>query len=172
MILLNNPPPALVSEAIAGFHAGGHPHPVPLFRALLANEIALAILPPGARVRLAILDPTRFHKPLVVLLGGDGGADGLTDCGPEGWRHSRRLLRWSRWTLIHATGGEVWHYQAAVEAARKFRRVLIAECGTATLPPWLALRAEVAPNTPGMIVETRPGDFHPLWRPTAEGVAL
>ena len=171
MILLNNPAPARVSEAIVRFQALGQPHPVPLFRALLADELALALLAPGDRLPLAILDPTHFHKPLVILLGGDGGADGMTDCGPEGWRQSRRLLLWSRWTLIHATGGEAWHYQAAVEAVRKFRRVLIAECGTASLRTWLALRAEVAPKTSGMIVKTRPGDFHPLCRNTAEGVA-
>lgn len=171
MILLNNPPPARVSEAIIGLNAGGYHHAVPLFRALLADEIALAVLAPGEHLHLSILDPRRFHKPLVILLGGDGGADGRTNCGPEGWRQSRRLLLWSRWTMIHATGGEEWHYQTAVEAARRFRRVLIAEAGTATLPAWLALRSEVAPHIPGMVVQCRPGGVHPCCTATAEGVA-
>lgn len=170
-IFLNCTHPARISAAIAAMEAARQTHPVPLFRALLADEIALAVLAPGERLPLALLDPTRFHKPLVILLGGDGAApDGSLDIGPDGWRQSRRLLGWSRWTLIHATGGEPWHYQMAVDAARRFRRVLIVECGTDTLPAWLALRAEVSPKGAGMILKCRPGDYHPRPGATAEGV--
>ncbi|MBB3900104.1 hypothetical protein [Roseococcus suduntuyensis] len=137
----------------------------------MADEIALAVMLPGDRLPLSMLDPTRFLKPLVVLLGGDGiTPDGSRDCGPEGWQQSRRLLRWSRWTLLHGTGGEEAHYDWAVEAARSYRRVLIAECGTATLPTWMALRAEVAPYCPGAVLQCDPDDFHPRRPAMAEGV--
>ncbi len=169
MLLLNNPPAARVTAAISVLRAAGQTLMVPVFQALLADELALGVVAPGQRVPLAILDPSRFHKPLVILLGGDGGYDGETNCGPEGWRQSRRLLLWSRWTLLHGTGGEAWHYEMAVDAARSFRRVLIAEAGTATLPAWMALRAEVAPNSPGMVLRCRPGDFHPRCPTPTEG---
>jgi len=160
-IVLDRPPPARVSAAIARLAAAGHKHPIPLFRALLAEEIALALLDPVDRLPLSFLDPLRFRKPLVIVLGGDFGADGRADCGPEGWPQSRRLLRWARWAPIHGTGGQVWHYGEAVEAARICHRVLLAECGTATLPAWEAMRAQVAPSLPGVTLRCRPGDFHP-----------
>lgn len=171
MPLLNNPPAARISAAISAIQAAREAHHAPLLRALLADEIALAVLAPGERLPLATLDPCRFRKPLVVLMGGDGAAaDGSRDCGPEGWRQSRRLLRWARWTLLHATGGEEKHYERAVEAARRFRRVLLVECGTATLPAWLALRDEVTPGCAGVVLQCRPGDYHPRPRAMAEGV--
>lgn len=161
MLLLTDPPPARVSEAIRCLNARGFAHAVPLFRAVLAGEIALAALAPGERIPLSALDPTRLRRPLVVLLGGDGGADGRTSVGPEAWSQARRLLLWSRWTMIHAAGGEAWHYAHAAESARYVRRVLIAECGSATLPAWLAMRDAVAPSCPGLVVQCRPGDHHP-----------
>lgn len=122
-------------------------HALPIFRAFLADEIALALLSPGECVPTSLLDATRPHKPLVILLAGDGGDDGRTFVGPEGWGQSRELLRWSRWSLIHVRGAEVWHYQTTVDAARDVGRALIVECGSASLPAWLALRAKVAPYT-------------------------
>jgi hypothetical protein len=59
----------------------------------------------------------------------------------------------------------------AVEAARRFHRVLLVECGTATLPPWLALKNEVMRTGAGGVIQCRPGDFHPRPRATAEGGA-
>lgn len=171
MPLLLSPSPARVSEAIAGMRAARVTHAIPLFRALLADEIALAILQPGERLPLSVLDPTRFRKPLVILLGGDGGLGRPYNCGPEGWPQSRRFLRWARWTILHGTGGEAWHYEMAADAARHLGRALIAECATATLPAWLDLKNEVAPNGSGIVLQCAPGDFHPRAEAPAEGVA-
>jgi len=166
-IILDRLPLARLSATILRLSADGHAHPLPLLRALLADEIALAILLPGDRLPLACLDPLRCRKPLVVLLGGDGaGPRGSPDCGPEGWRQSRRLLRWARWTMIHGARAEPWHYQEVADAARKHGRVLLAECGTATLPAWESLRTQVAPRTPCVIVKTEPGDFYPRFAAT------
>jgi hypothetical protein len=74
---------------------------------------------------------------------------------------ARRLLAWSRWTMLHAAGGEAWHYALAAEATLAHRRVVLIECGSASLDAWLALRDAVAPSTPGLVVRCVQGDHHP-----------
>lgn len=171
LLLTSSCSPARISGAIAAMQAARQAHHVPLLRAVLAGEIALAVLRPGESLPLSLLEPTRFRQPLVVVLAGDDGLDGQHNCGPEGWRQSRRLLRWARWTILHATGGEAWHYAMAVDAARHLGRVLVAECATATLPAWQALKREVASTGAGTVIQCRPGDFHPRLSTQAEGVA-
>ncbi|MCX7371246.1 MAG: hypothetical protein NTW56_02200 [Alphaproteobacteria bacterium] len=147
-----------IAAQIVRLEAAGFTHAMPLLRAAAAGALHLVALPPGARVPLRLLDATRQRKALVVLLGGDHG---LIQHGPEAWPQSRRLLAWSRWTLLHGAGGEARHYALAAQATCLFGRALIAECSSHHLPAWRALREEVAPRTPGMIVECRPGDCHP-----------
>lgn len=150
--------PSTIAAQIARLEAAGFNHASPLLRAAAAGALQLIALPPGGRVPLRLLDPTRQRHPLVVLLGGDHDA---AQHGPDAFPQARRLLAWSRWTMLHGAGGEALHYALAAQGACLFRRALIVETASRFLPAWRGLLAEMAPRCPGLIVECRPGDHHP-----------
>ena len=150
--------PRRIYDAAARLSQAGYDHAVPLVVAAGEGILDLHCVPPGGRVPLRILDPVRQHRPVLILLGGDGDAP----AGPDGFPQAARLLRWSRWTVIHGTGGTRAHYATAAEAARRFGRVLLVECGSSTLDAWLSLRETITPNAPGLILKPLPGHVHPL----------
>jgi hypothetical protein len=70
-----------------------------------------------------------------VLIGDDDGMNRT----PIGWPIAERAVTWARSILIHAAAGEIVHYETAILAAEMVHRVLIIECGTATLDAWIEL---------------------------------
>lgn len=146
----------LADLAVKATQAGADWH-LPLFRAALRGELAFAIVPPGARLPLRMLDPVRHSLPLVVVLSGDG----LVPAGLGDFAQAHRLLRWARFILLHGAGGEAFHYEVATEAARQTGRVLVVETTSGLLPAWIALRLRLAADTPSLVVATKPGVIHP-----------
>lgn len=144
---------AQMAEALRRSEQAGDTWHTPLIRAAMAGDLRFTIVAPGARVPLRILDMQRDPRPLVVVL----GADGLCPEAPDAFPQSRRIMRWAAWILLHGAGGEAWHYGLAVEAAALLRRALIVETTGAALPAWVALKGEVARETPGFIVQVPPG---------------
>jgi len=146
-----------MAELIWRSEAAGAGWHVPLFRAAAAGILRLCMVPPGTRVPLSILDPTRHHRPLVVVLCGDGAAP----AGPGDFPQSRRLLGWANFIVLHGSGGLAWHYQLAAEAALAMGRVVIAESTAAHLDEWFSLKRATAPRTPGIGWRVPPGGQHP-----------
>lgn len=130
---------------------------MPLLRAAMAGEIRFVMVCPAGRIPLRILDMERDRKPLLVGLNGDGGGPATPDAFPQ----AQRLMRWARCIVLHGAGGEAVHYQCAVEAARVVGRVLIAETTATVLPDWVALKAQIVPKTPGLVIAARDG-LHPV----------
>lgn len=130
---------SLMQAARADWH-------VPVVQAALRGESQTMILAAGARMPLAMLDPVRNPKPLIVILGDDYGPSE----GPDAFPQARRLFRWARWMMLHGAGGEPWHYAMAAEAAVLMGRVLIVETSSAGLPAWVAFKADHAPKVQGV----------------------
>jgi hypothetical protein len=153
---------AQMAEALHRFEQAGDTWHAPLIRAAMAGTIRFAILAPGARVQLRILSMRHDPRPLVMVVGGDTGGPATPDAFPQ----ARRLIRWARFVVLHGAGGEPGHYRSAVEAAQRLQRVLIVETTGAALPTWVALKREVAGETPGLIVMVAPGKpAHPREAP-------
>lgn len=157
MIYLKNP--VRMADLAVRIAQGGDTWHAPLIRACMAGDLRLIMIPPSVRMPLAPLDPTRDRRPLVVILAGDGPEP----AGPGDFPQALRLFRWARFVIVHGTGGQAFHYQAAVEAARLTGRVVIAETGNDYLKDWCAFRIVNAPRTPGLIITTPPGQPpHPM----------
>jgi hypothetical protein len=131
---------------------------VMLCRACQRREIALQEVSAGGSVGLikhfirAVRD-----RPSILLIGDDDGIDR----GPAGFLGAQRAITWGRWFLVHAAGGEPDHYAAAILAAKAYRRVVVIECSSLTLPEWEPL-ARLAPNHVGGIVVRPRGGVHPV----------
>lgn len=147
-------PRAIVAATQAGSVGCAH-----LLRALNSGRIALLPLQPEcSAAAFKRWMKTTAKRPAIVLIGDDYGAD----LGPAGWPTAERAVRWCRAVLLHAAGGEVWHYEMAVQNAQSFGRVLVVECTTKTLPAWLNLVDSVRPIPPVSLVIMPPdGLAHP-----------
>jgi hypothetical protein len=147
--------PARIADlAVRSAQAGDQFHP-PFIRAAMMGVVDCVFLRPGSRVPARFLDPVGQRKPIIIILGGDGAAP----CGPAGFPQATRLLRWCRWAMLHGAGGLPWHAELALQAAHPFRRVVIAECTSAILPQWVAMKERIAAETPGLIIAVPEG--HP-----------
>lgn len=147
----------LIGAIVASEQAGaiGQAH---LLRALAAGRIAFLPLRPDTSSSnfKAFLRGTA-RRPAVALIGDDDGMDR----GPPAWRLAERAIRWARGIVLHGTGGEVEHYEAAIQGAEVAGRVLVVECGSATLAAWAALSA-AAPHRPNvLVIRPPPGGTHP-----------
>jgi hypothetical protein len=142
---------AQMADAAVMLRQAGADWHVPLIRAAMCGDIRFAMVPPGSRLPLRLLDMTREPRPFVVVLNGDGGGPAEPDAFPQ----ARRLFQWARFAMLHGAGGNPFHYQCAVEAARVVGRVVIAETTGAALPAWVALKQATAPTTPGLVIEPR-----------------
>jgi len=140
------------------------PHTVPLLEAAYRDVISLAFVSRDGPPPLRAL--TRAGQPAVVVVG-DDFADG-TDTGPDGWGCAKRLTRWARRAIIHATGGTADDYRGAVLVALQCRRLVLVETGTARVLAWHHLFATagvstinlVPPNGGAHPVPRAPGDLH------------
>jgi hypothetical protein len=98
-------------------------------------------------------------RAAIALIGDDDG----TDRGPAGWPIAGRAVAWARWFVVHATGAEIVHYEAAIVAAQRTGRVLFVECGSATLEAWSSLVHEASRRPAGVVIRTPDGgrrDMH------------
>jgi len=152
--------PERFAEAIVRLQQAGDTWHVPLFRAAMVGAIGFAIVAPGERIPARLLKFDR--RPLVLVLGADGGINGAEQAGPDRFPGAWRAFTWARRIMLHGTGGEATHYGVAVAAATKTGRCLIVETDTARLPEWEALSKRHAARTPTLVVRTRPGAVHPL----------
>jgi hypothetical protein len=150
-----------MQQAGAGWHA-------PLLRAAMSGDLRLLMVPPGRSVPLAVLDPQRDHRPLVVILCGDGVPPQGT---PDDFPQARRLMRWAGFVMLHGAAGEAWHYGLAAELATVSRRVLIVETTGSDLPAWIDLKNRLAPRTPSIGWKVPDGQpQHPINAAPAEAV--
>lgn len=97
-------------------------------------------------------------RPTVVVIGDDPGGTLRGSGGAPAFRCARCIAHWTRWTMIHAAGGEALHYRIAVEAAQRFGRMVVIETTSANAAGW---RAVLAPRTPLLMVLPRSG-VHPI----------
>jgi hypothetical protein len=142
-----------MAEAITRLTQAGYGFQAPLFRAAMDGDIRLCFVAAGQRMPLRLLDMTRDRRPLAVILADDGPAP----AGPDGFPQTRRLMCWASFCMIHAAGGEPWHYAAAAEMARGGRRVLLVETSTAHQAAWVEVKNRTARHTPVLVLAVRPG---------------
>ena len=106
------------------------PWRLPLYRAVLAGEVALSS--PGPDDMLPEAD--NLDRPLVVLLS-EHNRDAV---GPSGWPHAAGFVAWSRCggCLIHAEAPSPKRYDYAVQQALKHGRFLIIETSADYAREW------------------------------------
>lgn len=134
--------------------SSGGPH-LPLLRAAADGRIDFAfILEPTAAWPRRI---ERSKRPAIAVIGADMGED--DDAPPDVWRCLRHARDWCRFLVLHAAGGEHGHYRRAVEAAERYRRVLIVECTPRTARAWM----DAVGHPPGQSLLIWPRDGqHPI----------
>lgn len=106
------------------------PHRVPLLEAVYHKVVALAEVTREGTAPVKQLDRTGL--PAIILIGDDDGFDS----GPARWASARRLAYWARYAFVHATGGDVPSYRAAVMIATAERRLVLVETGTTHIMAW------------------------------------
>jgi hypothetical protein len=142
-------------EMIMRLEQAGQGFRVPILRAVFERRMGFVESARGGQIPAKVL---RDPRPHLILLGDDD----LCSSGPAGWPQGRRLLRWCRRVMIHATGGEPQHYALAVEATESAGRVLLIETDMVHMPAWLALVQERQPPVPTLVLRPHPGEpAHP-----------
>ena len=158
---------AQMAKAVVRLQQAGACYHIPLVRAAGAGALRFAIVAPGGRLRLDLLDMQRDRRPLAVILGDDG----LAPTGPDGFPQARRLMRWAASIVIHAAAGQPEQYAAVAVATTICRRLVLVECSTAHQADWMALRQNVAPGKPGLLIKVPDGQPpHPQWQVPAGSV--
>jgi hypothetical protein len=132
------------------------PWHVPIFTALLADEIAVCMPMPGQSLPVKQLDQIR--KPVIVMVADDGPLW----LGPDGWACAHRAFRWANATMIHGSGGEAEHYSGALLGARLNRRFVLVDTSSAHLPAWRDLAKRHMGCRPILAIEPRGGHVHPV----------
>lgn len=151
-ILLNTA--AQMAEAIVRVEQAGEGFRLPVIRAAAEGVIAAVAVTHGAPVRAAYLG---LGKPTIISICDDH--PGAT--GPGRWKQVRRLLRWSRIAILHASGGHPLHYEMAVACALQLERVLLIEMQQQHHAAWLALAERYVPRLKILNIVPPPGDCHP-----------
>ena len=151
MVLWTQNDGSRIAEAIARIDIirGESLYAIPLLRAAASGIAVLAMVGPGEVLPLHLLSAHGQKKPLIVLLMGDYGS---AQVGPRSFPQARRLLRWSRTTMLHGAAGEPESYAAIVATAPEARRVLIVNTSGPSLPAWIGLAERIASGTPTAIV--------------------
>jgi len=86
-----------------------------LLRAVRRGEIGIVETARDAVVPLRVLE--RSARPLIAIVGDDD----YCSTGPSAWPATRRLFRWARGAMVHATGADVPSYQMAIGMALQCR---------------------------------------------------
>lgn len=136
----------------------GADHRVPILRGLLRGELAHLELcregMSGAFKKWAAM----IRLPGLLLIGDD---DHSPVDGPDAWPIARRAFQWTNFVLLHGGAGDASHYEMAVGLTKQYRRLLIVECSSATLPAWRAAASRWCRGTEGLAMEPPPGTVHP-----------
>jgi hypothetical protein len=129
-----------------------------LLRALYTGRIAFLPMPADTSTT-KFKDWTRgtAGRPAVALIGDDDGCE----AGPSAWRTADRAVKWARSVLIHGAAAEIHHYETAIVAAELIHRILIIECGSATLDAWVRM-VKTAPHRPTTMVIVARDGVHPV----------
>ncbi|WP_159993739.1 hypothetical protein [Roseomonas sp. 18066] len=143
------------AEMIVRSQQLGEASRMPAFRAAREGAICLAIAAYGARVPARVLSAER---PTTILLT-DDHPDAV---GRKGWPQVRRLLRWARLVVLHATGGQPEHYSFIVEATLATKRVLVIEMEYRHHAEWLALADQYASHLRILNIVPPVGGTHPV----------
>ena len=159
-----------INRIIRAQESAGYAFRNPIYRAALAGDLgAIVEVLPGGRVPREAL---WSDAATVAVIADDAGLSR----GPADFPDAERLFAWARRVMIHAAGGEAFHYEWTVKAARIFRRVLMVETTTAAEPAWMALaererdRREAEGREPfGLLLIQVPADKPP--HPAAPGGA-
>ena len=134
----------------------GAGHYTPLLQAVMRAELNVCVpmrdtrMPPLWRLG-------KSGRPLVVLLGGD---DYRPD-GPDTWACASKVREWASYAIVHGTGGQPWHYQAAADAAMDVGRLLLIETTSAAAQLWAGFLRERTPPLPFMGL-LPPDGTHPV----------
>lgn len=129
-----------------------------LMRALMAGRIALLpLLPDGSAGKFKQWARSTKDRPAVALIGDDDGFER----GANGWTQAHRAVAWARSILIHGAGAEPFHYELAIISAELTHRMLVIECGTATVGGWIEL-VKAAPHRPSTLIITPREGVHPV----------
>lgn len=134
-------------------------HRIPIVQATIDRRIChqeFNRTSPARQVKLFLAAAGR--QPAVVLLGDDDDEPS----GPAGWACARRLLDWADLLIVHGTGGEREHYEAAVEATQTLRRVLFVETTSDLAPAWIEAARLCNPLPALRLHLPQPGASHPV----------
>jgi hypothetical protein len=146
----------VIDRAVAAAATAGAGHTAELLRAARRGEIAF-VQPQDRAALVSMSALKRAPRPVLVVVGDDD----YQSTGPAGWVCAARLLRWSRWTCIHASGAEVAEYRAIAAATVLHWRALLIETSSAQAENWAAALYAANRQPHGCIV--LPGNgLHPV----------
>ena len=131
---------AVIDRAVAAAATAGAGHLAELLRAVRRDEIAF-VQPVDRAALVSMSALKRAPRPVLVVVGDDD----YHSTGPGGWACATRLLRWSQWTCIHASGAEVGQYRAIVAATVLHGRALLIETSSAQAENWAAALSAANP---------------------------
>lgn len=121
-------------KLIGIYSQSGHGFRVPLVQATIDRRICHQEFRRDSSARaVKLFLAAAGRRPTVVMLGDDDDEPS----GPAGWPCARRLLDWADLLIVHGTGGEREHYEAAIEAAQTLKRVLFVETTSGKAPAWV-----------------------------------
>ena len=103
---------------------------VELMRAVRAGTIDTVEPTRDRVVPTKILE--RSLRPLIAIIGDDDYAS----TGPAAWPATRRLFRWAKGAMVHATGADAPSYQIAIGMAMQCRRFVLIETDSTHAREW------------------------------------
>lgn len=147
-----------IPAAIGRMQLAGADHRVPVLRALYRGEIAHLELGWNGSANTFKRWAASIELPGLALIGDD---DHAAADGPDTWPIARRVLRWARFVLIHGGTGDALHYEYAVELAKRYRRLVMIECTSATIAAWENAASRWCAGAAGLVMRPPPGVVHP-----------
>jgi hypothetical protein len=145
-----------LDRLIASAVTTGAGHKAELLRAVRRGTIAL-VEPMDRDSIISMRMLKHISRPTLVIIGDDD----YRSTGPAGWKCAKAMLRWSRWTCLHAAGVQVEQYRALVAATILHRRMMLVETSSAMLPAWSAALQAEQRIPRGLTVVPRDG-AHPI----------
>lgn len=143
---------------IVAAEQAGAPGLAHLLRALRTGRIAFLPLSPGcSNTYFKTFVAQTKNRPTLVLIPDDN----YEDSGPGAWVTAERALRWAANIMLHAAGAELFHYEAAVQAAQLSRRLLLIEASTTTAEKWADLIGAAGKRRTTLLIWPKEG-AHPI----------
>jgi len=149
--------PAEIAHMIVQAEQAGAGFYVPLLRRVMQAELNVCFpmrdttMPPLYRLG-------KKGRPVVCILGDDD----YQAAGPGTWACADKVRAWAAGAVVHGTGGQPWHYDAAADTAMHVRRLLFIETSSDGAQQWAAFLHERTPALPFMgLLPPVPG-VHPV----------